>query len=335
MREKLRMLEQAREGQRASAATGPALIAAARRGTTTLPERSGSAAAAEAIGEADGLDGPDELESILRAVQAAKRDAAEPPAALAPYHTLVLCDDLQELDWQHFSALRDAIATLGRARPILLILHSRGGLYEPTMAIATLAREVSAGPLEIVVPSLAKSAATLLCCAADRLHLGPESELGPIDPQHGDEPALGLPYALASIARMVEEHPGSEPLFRAVLVVKLDLRELGRAERSVTSVEEMAVQLLAGRRASQDPADNARTARRLARGYADHDHYIDVSEARRVFGGEVVTSGSALYRAAGAVLARILDIRTLGKKVGLSYPHYVGRWDARLSGFRE
>ena len=35
----------------------------------------------------------------------------------------------------------------------------------------------------MIVPKMAKSAATMICFGADRILLGPTSELGPIDPQ--------------------------------------------------------------------------------------------------------------------------------------------------------
>jgi hypothetical protein len=36
---------------------------------------------------------------------------------------------------------------------------------------------------EVIVPHMAKSAATLICFGASCIHMGPTAELGPVDPQ--------------------------------------------------------------------------------------------------------------------------------------------------------
>ncbi|MHB8867417.1 MAG: SDH family Clp fold serine proteinase [Thermoleophilia bacterium] len=63
-----------------------------------------------------------------------------------------------------------------------LVLHSPGGSPEATEAIVSYLRS-RFDHIRVVVPSLAMSAATMLCCAADEILLGAHSFLGPTDPQ--------------------------------------------------------------------------------------------------------------------------------------------------------
>ena len=63
-----------------------------------------------------------------------------------------------------------------------LILHSPGGFAESADHIVGYLRE-HFGDIRVIVPYLAMSAATLIACSANRIMLGKQSALGPIDPQ--------------------------------------------------------------------------------------------------------------------------------------------------------
>ncbi|MDA2911825.1 hypothetical protein MYX04_12965, partial [Nitrospiraceae bacterium AH_259_D15_M11_P09] len=66
---------------------------------------------------------------------------------------------------------------------LIIILDSSGGDIDSAYNLASLLREVGNTYLEFVVPRWAKSAATLLCCAGDKITMTPIAELGPMDPQ--------------------------------------------------------------------------------------------------------------------------------------------------------
>lgn len=63
-----------------------------------------------------------------------------------------------------------------------LILHSPGGSAEATEAMVCYLRK-KFSDIRVIVPQAAMSAATMLACAADRIIMGKQSSLGPIDPQ--------------------------------------------------------------------------------------------------------------------------------------------------------
>lgn len=76
--------------------------------------------------------------------------------------------------------------------------------------------------LAVVVPDMAKSAATLLCLGADKILMGPAGDLGPVDHQFqiGGRSLASAKEIVAAIdeaERRVKESPETFPLFAGLL----------------------------------------------------------------------------------------------------------------------
>ena len=71
-----------------------------------------------------------------------------------------------------------------------LILHSPGGRAEATESIVNYLRS-KFKDIRAIIPHEAMSAATMLACCADRIIMGRQSSLGPIDPQFRLSTPLG------------------------------------------------------------------------------------------------------------------------------------------------
>ncbi len=171
---------------------------------------------------------------------------------------------------------------------ILLVVHSRGGQIEPAYLISKCCREYSKR-FVVCVPRKAKSAATLVCLGASEIHMGSMSELGPIDPQMGGFPALGLSNALKCLSQLVEASPGSAEMFAKYLEKQLPLPVLGYFERVTESAAQYAERLLVGR------SDAKEIARRFVYEYKDHSFVIDREEAGKILGATIKT-GTPEYR---------------------------------------
>lgn len=78
-------------------------------------------------------------------------------------------------------AFDEVIATI-EGESLDVLLHSPGGSPEAAESIVTLLRS-RFKYLRFIVPHMAKSAATMICCAGDEILMDERSELGPIDPQ--------------------------------------------------------------------------------------------------------------------------------------------------------
>ena len=87
-------------------------------------------------------------------------------------------DDLDTLE----EVLR--VSSQGGHRKIHLLLNSPGGDALAAERAINICRTYSKdGTFKVVVPRLAKSAATMICLGAEEIFMSPTSALGPIDPQ--------------------------------------------------------------------------------------------------------------------------------------------------------
>lgn len=197
----------------------------------------------------------------------------------------------------------------GHHDTLSLILNSGGGEIEYAFWIAKAIRE-QCNHLNVMVHDRAKSAATLIALAADRIYLGQFGELGPLDPQVRDpagrsslrsplESVKGLEYlrryyveTIDLLSYMLErsgmdmahalEHatgaasPVAEALYRSV-----NYRELGEAVQRLTIGEEYAKETMR-RWSPLDEDAYEHVVRQLVWDYPDHGHIIDVEEARRI-----------------------------------------------------
>ncbi|MCX6152158.1 MAG: hypothetical protein NTX22_16650 [Ignavibacteriales bacterium] len=66
---------------------------------------------------------------------------------------------------------------------LVLILNSPGGSGLAAERIINVCRAYSNDCFEVVVPNMAKSAATMICMGSNHIYMSKTSELGPIDPQ--------------------------------------------------------------------------------------------------------------------------------------------------------
>lgn len=87
-----------------------------------------------------------------------------------------------EIGSDDVEAFTDLIDRLEDACELDLLINSAGGDIEAAEKIIYMCRTISSS-LRVIVPELAKSAATLIALGADKVVMGLQSELGPIDAQ--------------------------------------------------------------------------------------------------------------------------------------------------------
>jgi hypothetical protein len=169
-------------------------------------------------------------------------------------------------------------------------LLSSGGKVEPAYQISKLCRSFASKRFLAVVPRQAKSAATLIAIGADEIHMGPLAQLGPIDPQLGALPALGVSQALRTIASVAQKFPGSADMFARYLQRVLTVEQIGYCDRVCESAEQYAVRLLSTKTTLPKPAELI--ARELVHEYKDHGFVIDTEEATMHLGTDWIKSGT-------------------------------------------
>jgi hypothetical protein len=195
-------------------------------------------------------------------------------------------------------------------KPLLLILYSTGGDIGSAYLIGKLCQQYSNGKFVIVVPRQAKSSATLLCCAADEIHMGSLSELGPIDPQINKLPTLGLKSSVEHIASLVKDYPQASEMFARYLNLSLNPQHIGYYERVAESASQYAERLLKthANNLNQGPS---KIANALVYSYKDHGFVIDKSEASEIFGDKIVKTDTKEYALGNSIYEKLMLISSM------------------------
>lgn len=194
-----------------------------------------------------------------------------------------------------------------------VVLTSHGGQLD---AAYLLARELKRrfAQVAIWVPLCAKSAATLVCLAADELVVGDLGELGPLDPQRNEqraEDAAALTSALTSSRTLSELNECALQLFGealdrlsvpgrlraydaadraarlvgrtlAPLYARVDLVRLAEQSHGVQLSGEYIGRVLRRFRPSLSPEVVQRLADRLVSGYPSHGFVLDREELAEI-----------------------------------------------------
>jgi hypothetical protein len=117
--------------------------------------------------------------------------------------------------------LEELIYDCDSSKPLHLLLSSPGGDGETAIRMVR-SMQSRCSELTVLVPDMAKSAATLLCIGADKILMGPAGDLGPVDPQFqvGGRSLASAKEIVAAIdeaERRVKESPDTYPLFAGLL----------------------------------------------------------------------------------------------------------------------
>lgn len=91
-------------------------------------------------------------------------------------------------------------------KELALILNCPGGDGLAAERIVNLCRANSARGFSVIVPKMAKSAATMVCLGADRILMSYTSELGPIDPQILIRDERGTPVRYQAAHEIIESY---------------------------------------------------------------------------------------------------------------------------------
>ena len=81
---------------------------------------------------------------------------------------------------------------LDKQKGLDLIIHSPGGSISATESLIYYIRQMFGADIRVFVPQIAMSGGTILSLIGKEIWMGKHSNLGPIDPQFGDIPAISL-----------------------------------------------------------------------------------------------------------------------------------------------
>lgn len=226
------------------------------------------------------------------------------------YACVALLDPKRSISGFDADLIYNALKSINgnRERDVLLFIVSGGGGIEPAYQISKLCKSFARERFVVAVAREAKSAATLISIGADEIHMGPLSQLGPIDPQLGGLPALGVVQALKSIASLAEQYPGSADLFARYLRMTLTVEQIGYCERISESAVQYAERLLGTKATLAGKA--ATVARDLVYEYKDHGFVIDMDEAKAHLGSDWIVTDSPELKVAEEIYS-LFDMANL------------------------
>lgn len=180
----------------------------------------------------------------------------------------------------------------GGTKNIMMVINSSGGRIEPAYLISKCCKENAKEKFVVSIPRRAKSAATLISLGADEIHMGPLSEIGPIDPQMEGLPALSLRSALEHLAFLCKKCPESSAMLAEYLAKTLPLSVLGYCERISESAEYYAIRLLQNKKLTRSAE---KIAHKLVYEYKDHAFVIGKDESIELFGNKFIKVGTDEY----------------------------------------
>lgn len=209
-----------------------------------------------------------------------------------------------------------------------LILHSLGGTTDTASAIASLCR-VRFGSFRVVIPFLAKSAATLLVLAANERLLTTSAQLGPVDPQVR-HPEKGLFFPAHSIKEALERVEATkDPLVKAAMADKLDPYLIGAYQDAIQASKQYIEQVVE----TWQGVDRAAIVSTFIERYKSHGYPIDCQVLSSIGVPHRTIDGEA-EEVLGNLHEKCLDLLDSDKEEGaviLTRDEYL----FRLGGFKE
>ncbi len=148
--------------------------------------------------------------------------------------------------------LADVLSGSPLTRRPLLLLDSQGGSALSAERIIRTCREYSPdGSFDVLIPSQAKSAATMICMGAGTIHMSPTSELGPIDPQYlhreGDHVRVLSVHSMVSSYRELLQDAvecQGDPSAYIALLARYNPAEIRQLEAAQSLADDIAVRAI-------------------------------------------------------------------------------------------
>jgi hypothetical protein len=177
---------------------------------------------------------------------------------------------------------------IGHTKKIDLVLHSYGGAVDTPYKVVMLIREFCE-EFAVIVPFVAKSAASMLVLGADEVGMGPISELGPIDPlvKHPVYKDILVPvqavwHCLDYLQRSIinSSDPEVTSFMVTPLLDKLDPWLIGDYEKTIKASQQYAESLLSRYMLKNDLERVPNVTQALTEGYFSHGYPIGRREAK-------------------------------------------------------
>lgn len=137
-----------------------------------------------------------------------------------------------------------AIHNLDKQKGLDLILNTEGGDIAATESIIDYLYKMFGKNIEVFVPQISMSAGTLMACMAKKIHMGLQSNLGPIDPQFNGISAKMVISEFEQAKKELSDPQNPNYLYWQIQLQKYPPTFLELCQKAVTWSEELARTLL-------------------------------------------------------------------------------------------
>ena len=222
--------------------------------------------------------------SLLRSIEKARDSRVISYISYSPMDDYVLIPLYKQL------------CSIGKTERIDLFLHSYGGSVDIPYKIVSLIREFC-NHFSVIIPFVAKSAATMIAIGADEIIMGPTSELGPIDPlvKHPKYEDMWVPVqSIRLCIEFMEEkiakssNPEMTTSLLSPIADKLDPWIIGDYEKSIKASYQYAETLLEKHMFKNNKEKAKYVTRIMTEKYFSHGYCINRKEAEEELGLNVV-----------------------------------------------
>lgn len=216
-----------------------------------------------------------------------RQDLIQKYESLTGANLIVVIDQITPTN---MTVLEDLLFDCTPSKDLHLLLASPGGDGETALRMVRSMQQ-RCTELTVIVPDMAKSAATILCLGAHHILMGPGGDLGPIDPQMiltGEDgrqtmaSAKEIVAAVSDAESRITANPSAFPLF-ASLLAEVNMLMVKQAEAALSRSESLMREALAAQgRNDNEVSSLAKTLKQpLIDAPASHSAVISVDHAIR------------------------------------------------------
>lgn len=115
------------------------------------------------------------------------------------------------------NAFMQAVCGLDKSKGLDLILHTPGGAIASTESIVYYLKKIFGNDIRVFVPQIAMSAGTMIALSANKIVMGKQSNLGPIDPQFGGMSCAGIIEEFETALADVKKDPKAASIWGPII----------------------------------------------------------------------------------------------------------------------
>jgi len=173
-----------------------------------------------------------------------------------------------EINDQDKIGFMTTVHQLDKAKGLDLVLHTPGGDVAATESIGEYLREIFGIDIRIFVPQLAMSGGTMLSCIGKEIHMGKQSSLGPIDPQHRGLPVYGVIEEFEQAHKEIKADQSKMYVWQPI-IAKYTPALIGECAKALKWADQLARKWLLSGMFANDQDGPARVDE-IVRGLTDH-----------------------------------------------------------------